>query len=83
MEHAFTCIRCSRSGGQFETPPIPGEVGEEIQRSVCRACWTEWQQMEVMVINELRLNFMDPKSARILEQHMRQFLMLEESDSGS
>jgi Fe-S cluster biosynthesis and repair protein YggX len=30
--------------------------------------------MEVMVINELRLNFMDPASQEILNQHMRDFL---------
>ena len=30
--------------------------------------------MEVMVINELRLNFMDPASQVTLDQHMRQFL---------
>lgn len=30
-----------------------------------------------MVINELRLNFMDPKSLEVLERHMREFLLLE------
>jgi len=30
-----------------------------------------------MVINELRLNFMDPASQEILEKHMREFLMLD------
>jgi Fe-S cluster biosynthesis and repair protein YggX len=34
--------------------------------------------MEVMVINELRLNFMDPQAQTILIQHMKQFLMIEE-----
>jgi Fe-S cluster biosynthesis and repair protein YggX len=82
MEDTFNCSRCSRTGGQLDEAPVPGEVGEEIRRAVCRACWAEWQQMEVMVINELRLNFMDPKAAQILEQHMRQFLLLEESDPG-
>jgi Fe-S cluster biosynthesis and repair protein YggX len=27
-----------------------------------------------MVINELRLNFMDPDSQKVLNQHMREFL---------
>jgi Fe-S cluster biosynthesis and repair protein YggX len=30
--------------------------------------------MEVMVINELRLNFMDPASQETLNRHMREFL---------
>jgi Fe-S cluster biosynthesis and repair protein YggX len=33
-----------------------------------------------MVINELRLDFMDPKSLDILTQHLREFLCL---DGGS
>jgi Fe-S cluster biosynthesis and repair protein YggX len=32
--------------------------------------------MEVKVINELRLNFMDPKSMEILAQHIRDFFFL-------
>jgi Fe-S cluster biosynthesis and repair protein YggX len=39
--------------------------------------------MEVMVINELRLNFMDPQAQQILIQHMKQFLMLEETTTPS
>ena len=30
-----------------------------------------------MVINELRLNFMDPGAQQVLEKHMREFLSLE------
>jgi len=36
--------------------------------------------MEVMVINELRLNFMDPKSQDVLVEQMREFLCLNETD---
>jgi Fe-S cluster biosynthesis and repair protein YggX len=34
-----------------------------------------------MVINELRLNFMDPKAPDILHLHMREFLGLETEQS--
>ena len=33
--------------------------------------------MEVMVINELRLDFMDPKSQDTIVRHMREFLCLD------
>lgn len=79
----FQCSRCNRASGELQKAPIPGEIGEEIRQRVCRACWQEWEQMEVMVINELRLNFMDPQAPRILNQHMRQFLMLEEPKPAS
>jgi Fe-S cluster biosynthesis and repair protein YggX len=48
---------------------------------VCAECWQAWQQNEVMVINELRLNFMDPKAQEVLDAEMRRFLCLEGSPS--
>ena len=52
-------------------------LGREIGDRICAECWAEWQGMEVMVINELRLNFMDPGAQAVLDQHMRQFLAME------
>lgn len=69
------CARCGRADAPALTRrPMPGPLGAEIQEKVCADCWAEWQKVEVMVINELRLNFMDPESQKILNQHMREFL---------
>jgi Fe-S cluster biosynthesis and repair protein YggX len=69
------CARCGRTEAPaLNRPPLPGKNGAEIQQQVCADCWAEWQKMEVMVINELRLNFMDPASQPILNRHMREFL---------
>ena len=46
--------------------------------NVCADCWSEWEKQEVMVINELRLNFMDPSAAAVLHQKLREFLALPE-----
>ena len=73
----FHCARCGRPEGELAAPPIPGPNGVEIAERVCAACWEEWRQAEVMVINELRLNFMDPESQKILTRHMREFLGLD------
>jgi Fe-S cluster biosynthesis and repair protein YggX len=53
---------------------MPGALGAEIQEKVCADCWAEWQKTEVMVINELRLNFMDPGAQETLNRQMRDFL---------
>ena len=50
----------------------------EIAARVCADCWAEWQRAEVMVINELRLNFMDPAAQEVLHRQMREFLVLDE-----
>ncbi len=71
------CRRCGRSEAPaLARPPLPGAAGREIQAEVCAGCWQEWTHHEVMVINELRLNFMDPASQEILSRHMREFLHL-------
>lgn len=71
------CARCRRSAPAVENPPYPNPLAEELKARVCRNCWAEWLQLEVMVINELQLNFMDPRSLDILIQHMREFLLLD------
>ncbi len=70
----ISCARCSEEREALARPPVPGTAGEEIARRICIRCWQEWEAMEVKVINELRLNFMDPEAQAILANHMRDFL---------
>jgi Fe-S cluster biosynthesis and repair protein YggX len=76
------CRRCGRTADSLARPPMPGPLGAEIQSGVCADCWREWEAAEVMVINELRLNFMDPEAQRVLAQHMREFLSLDPPAAG-
>ena len=71
------CARCGETAPGVASPPYPGELGEELKSRVCQNCWTEWLKVEVMVINELQLNFMEPRSLEILIGHMREFLCLD------
>lgn len=71
------CRRAHVWGPPAQNVPWGGALGDEIRAKVCEASWQEWLQMEVMVINELRLNFMDPKSQDVLISHMREFLALD------
>ncbi len=74
------CRRCLRPDAPaLARPPLPGPAGEEIRAQVCSDCWGDWQRMEVKVINELRLNFMDPQALQILDAHLREFLALDSS----
>jgi Fe-S cluster biosynthesis and repair protein YggX len=58
---------------------MPGPLGARILREVCARCWQDWTEMEVRVINELRLDFMKPEALEILERHQREFLALPSS----
>lgn len=77
----ITCARCSQTRPAVTVVPYTGELAEELQRRVCQDCWSEWEKVEVMVINELRLDFMDPKSPEILVQQMREFFCLDVASS--
>ena len=72
-----TCTRCHREApGLEQRPPLPSPLADRILASVCADCWAEWEKQEVMVINELRLNFMDPKAAVVLQEKLEEFVGL-------
>ncbi len=79
MSELLTCRRCGREQPPMPAPPLPGATGTEILASTCGDCWQEWEKMEVMVINELRLNFMEPSAQETLTRQMREFLGLSEA----
>lgn len=83
MQNSATvaCPHCGRAEAPaLARPPMPGKFGQEIREKVCADCWSDWQKMEVMVINELRLNFMDPQAQETLNKHMREFLFQPKAD---
>lgn len=75
------CQRCGETREALASPPMPGNLGRQIQERICTECWAQWEAAEVMVINELRLNFMDPEAQAVLERHMREFLALEPAEA--
>ena len=83
MSTTVLCSRCLREApaidaGVFYTPALE----QEVRGRVCVDCWNEWQRAEVMVINELKLNFMDPQALPALIAQMREFFALDAEGSG-
>ncbi len=72
----ITCSRCGQETEAMTTPPMPTALGAEVQLGVCQACWHEWLRAQVMLINEYRLNLVDPEARRVLEGQLRAFLNL-------
>jgi Fe-S cluster biosynthesis and repair protein YggX len=72
------CRRCGKAG---EAPPahrvpFPAELKTKVLSSICASCWQEWEDMEVKVINEYRLNFLDPEHRAMLQKTCLEFLNL-------
>ena len=74
----LACERCKKPG----EPPSASRVAymgahkAHILASICSDCWKEWEGMEVKVINEYRLSFMDPDHREMLKKACADFLGL-------
>jgi Fe-S cluster biosynthesis and repair protein YggX len=77
------CVRCRRTAAAARGVTWGGALGAEIRAKVCNDCWIEWLDAEVKVINELRLNFMDPDAQSTLAGHLREFLELGDAPAGA
>jgi Fe-S cluster biosynthesis and repair protein YggX len=78
MPMALTCVRCHQPGEPPEARrvPFPAAVKEKVVGAICSTCWREWEDMEVKVINEYRLNFLDPQHRAMLQRACLEFLNL-------
>lgn len=69
-----TCMRCGETRAGLDRPPYPDALGREIAEKVCAVCWEECKRMQVMVINENRLDLSDLRAQEILEKSIKDFL---------
>jgi Fe-S cluster biosynthesis and repair protein YggX len=74
-----TCSRCGQAG---EAPPaqrvpFPPAIRDKVLASTCGDCWKQWEDMEVKVINEYRLSFLDPEHRAMLQKACLEFLNLQ------
>ena len=75
-EGQIHCRRCGRAAPKMAERPFKGALGEQVWANICQACWGEWIRMGTKVINELRLNFADPRHSEVYDQHLKEFLNL-------
>ncbi|GAA5130024.1 oxidative damage protection protein [Thalassotalea piscium] len=52
----------------------PGDVGKRIFDNISQEAWTNWQKKQTMLINEHKMNMMNPDDRAILEKHMINYL---------
>jgi len=58
----------------------PGEFGKRIFDNISQQAWDQWVNHQTMLINEYRLNPMDPKAKELILGEMEKFLFGEGSD---
>ncbi len=74
----LTCSRCGRAASRMDKQPFKGELGERVLNHVCEPCWREWVGVGTKVINEMGLALSSPQAQQIYDEHMIEFLQLEQ-----
>lgn len=52
----------------------PGDIGKRIFDNICQEAWTGWQKKQTMLINEKKMNMMNPDDRAFLEKAMVEYL---------
>lgn len=73
MSRTVHCVKLNREAEGLERIPYPGELGQRVFDSVSKEAWQQWLQHQTMLINEYRLNPLDPKSRTFIEEQMQKF----------
>lgn len=80
----MSTIQCqfhNHEGDALTRAPIPGPLGEKIKASCCREAWQEWLIHQTRLINEYRLNIMEPSAIELLEKEMEKFFFGDGSEN--
>jgi Fe-S cluster biosynthesis and repair protein YggX len=73
-ERMVFCQKMQKEGLGLVKPPYPGELGQKIYDSICQEAWKQWLRQQTILINENRLNVLDPNARAFLEKEMAKFL---------
>lgn len=75
---SFVCRRSGKPGSKLPAPPFRGALGKWIHEHISAETWQTWIGQGTKVINELRLDLSKEKDQEAYDQHMREFLGVDE-----
>jgi Fe-S cluster biosynthesis and repair protein YggX len=67
------CVKFDKDMPGLERVPWTGELGKRVFESVSAEAWKLWIEYSKMLMNEYRLNPLDPQSQKIMSEQMEQF----------
>ncbi|WP_440616710.1 oxidative damage protection protein [Cysteiniphilum sp. 6C5] len=74
------CEKLKQQGTAMQYAPIPGALGQRILKSISQEAWSKWLDHQTILINEYRLNLMEPEAKKFLMTEMEKFLFDEGSE---
>jgi Fe-S cluster biosynthesis and repair protein YggX len=67
------CVKFGREMEGLDRVPWRGELGKRVYENVSKEAWKMWVEYSKMLMNEYRLNPLDPNSQKVMEEQMEQF----------
>jgi Fe-S cluster biosynthesis and repair protein YggX len=67
------CVKFGKDMPGLDRVPWRGEIGKRVFENVSKEAWKLWVEYSKMLMNEYRLNPIDPNSQKIMEEQMEQF----------
>lgn len=74
MSRTIFCQRLKKDADGLDFQLYPGDLGKKIFDNISKEAWAEWQSKQTMLINENKLNMMEPNARKFLEEQMQAFL---------
>lgn len=74
MSRTVFCLRTQKETNGLDFQLYPGELGKKIFDNIGKEAWAEWQTKQTMLINENKLNMMEPTARQFLETQMQAYL---------
>ena len=72
--HKVFCVKFQKEMEGLEEVPFEGHpLGQRIYDNVSKEAWRMWVEHSKMLMNEYRLNPLDPNSLKIMQDQMEQF----------
>lgn len=74
MSRLIHCAKLGIEAEGLDFAPWPGPLGQRIFAEISKPAWQQWLAHQTMLINEYRLNPLDPKARQFLGGEMEKFL---------
>lgn len=79
MSRTVFCAKLQKELPGLVRVPYPGALGQRIYDEISQEAWQAWLKHQTLLINENRLNVLDPKARTFLEGEMQKYFFAEGS----
>ena len=80
MSRTVHCLKLGKEAEGLDFQTWPGDLGKKVFDNISKEAWEMWVNHQTMLINEYRLNPMDPQAKELITNEMEKFLFGDGAD---